>query len=195
MTFTYRNTSYTIHTMCLRPHDIVCRDQPEILLYGLQQGQAGGIGMQLVLTLLPDTVRFEGIRVMERVAIGTPTGYFAQEYFTPWWNHGTEQGALTPQTVDQWNNFGDVPRMEDECPQYQTGGWSVGTITWPITSAWREPSDFSETKGWLDFIVKEQKATIDAAGTVGEEKFGWRVGRDVQGHTNVTRQAQGVNGP
>ena len=195
MTFTYRNTPYTIHTMCLRPHDIVCRDQPEILLYGLQQGQAGGIGMQLVLTLLPDTVRFEGIRVMEHVAIGTPTGYFAQEYFTPWWNHGTEQGALTPQTVDQWNNFGDVPRMEDECPQYQTGGWSVGTITWPITSAWREPSDFSETKGWLDFIVKEQKATIDAAGTVGEEKFGWRVGRDVQGHTNVTRQAQGVNGP
>ena len=70
----------------------------------------------------------------------------------------------------------------------------MGTITWPITSAWREPSDFSEKKGWVDFVVKEQKATIDAAGTVGEEKFGWRVERDVQGHTNVTRQAQGVNG-
>ena len=195
MTFTYRNVSYTVHAMCLRPQDIVCRDQPGMLLYGLSPGHAGGIGMHMELTLLPDTVRFEGIRVMERVTIGTPTGYFAQEYFTPWWNHGTEQGALTPQTVDPCNNFGDAPRMEDECPQCQTGGWSVGTIVWPITSAWREPSDFSEKKGWLDFVVKEQKATIDAAGTVGEEKFGWRVERDVQGHTNVTSQVQGANGP
>ena len=46
----------------------------------------------------------------------------------------------------------------------------------------------------LRVLVKEQKATIDAAGTVGEEKFGWRVERDVQGHTNVARQVQGVNG-
>ena len=180
--------------MCLRPHDIVCREQPEILLYGLSPEHAGGIGMHMELTLLPDTVRFEGIRVMERVAIGTPTGYFAQEYFRPWWNHGTEQGALTPQTVDPCNNFGDAPRIVDECPQYQNGGWSIGTITWPITTAWREPSGFSETKGWIDFVAKEQKATIDAAGTVSEEKFGWRVERDVQGHTNVARQVQGVNG-
>ena len=195
MTFMYGNASYTVHAMCLRPHDIVCRDQPEILHYGLQPGHAGGVGMYMELTLMPDTVRFEGIRVMERVAYGTPTGYFAQEYFRPWWNHGTEQGALTPQTVDPCNNFGDAPRIVDECPQYQTGGWSVGTIVWPITSAWREPSDFSEKKGWFDFVVKEQKATIDAAGTVGEEKFGWRVERDIQGHTNVVWQAQGANGP
>ncbi len=28
-----------------------------------------------------------------------------------------------------------------------------------------------------------------------EEKFCWRVERDVQGHTNVTSQVQGANGP
>ena len=150
--------------------------------------------MLMELTLLPDTVRFEGIRVMERVANGFPTGYFSQEYFRPWWSHGTEQGALNPLAVDAGNNFGDTAATEDECPEYTTGGWSVGTITWPIPVAWRERPDFPRTKGWLDFVVKEQKATIDAAGTVGEEKFGWRVERDVQGHTNVTLQAQGGNG-
>ena len=36
---------------------------------------------------------------------------------------------------------------------------------------------------------------LDARGTAGAEKFGWRVERDVQGCTNVIGQAQGGNGP
>ncbi len=194
ITFTYGSVSYVVHVMCLRPHDIVCRKKPEILLYGLSQGHAGGIGMLMELTLMPDTVWFEGVRVMERVANGVPTGYFLLDYFRPWWIHGTEQGAQNPSVVGTGNNFGDTAATEDECPEYTTGGWSVGTITWPIPVAWRERSDFPRTKGWLDFVVKEQKVTIDAVGTVGEEKFGWRVERDVQGHTNVNLQAQGGNG-
>ena len=81
--------------------------------------------------------------------------------------------------------------MQDECPQYQTGDWGAGTISWPIPTAWREPSDFSESKGWLDFVTKEEKFTINATGTVSVEKFGWRVERDVLGHTNVNKHVQG----
>ena len=45
-----------------------------------------------------------------------------------------------------------------------------------------------------DNAIEEVKR-LDTQGMAGAEKFGWRVERDIQGHTNVIEQAQGGNGP
>ena len=61
------------------------------------------------------------------------------------------------------------------------GGWSVGDISWTIPVVWREPSDFSVSRGYQNLSTERQMFTIDAEGTVGVEKFNRRVARPVGG--------------
>ncbi len=187
MTVTFNGSRYTVHTMCLRPHDIVSLAMPTILSGNAVVGEAGGVGMEIGLTLMPDSVNFEGIRVKERVTndVGVPSGYFSMEYFRPWWSHEKVQGAGTPMSILSGNLLIDIAAMDDPCPQLASGGWSAGSIIWTIPTSWREPWDFSYSKGWLYFTTKTQIFAIDAAGTVRVEKFNCSVERDVQGHTNA----------
>ena len=187
MTFTFSGVNYKVNAMCLRPHDVVCLSQPTILPGNTGVGQAGGVGMRMEMTLMPDTVSFKDLRIMERATEdGVATEYFNREYFRPWWNHGKVQGAGILTKIGDWNIFYDRAIMEDECPQLQSGGWTTGSIIWTIPIAWRERQGFSTLNGLLDFTTKEQKFTIDAMGTVGVEKFNCSVERDIQGHTNVS---------
>ena len=188
MTVTFNGSRYTVHTMCLRPNDIVSLSVPTILPGNVGVGNAGGVGMEMELTLMPDSVCFADLRAMERVTndVGVPSGYFSLEYFRPWWSHGKVQGAGTPLQILQGNLFTDIAAMDDPCPQLTSGGWAVGSIVWTIPTAWREPRDFSYSKGWLDFTTKTQVFAIDAAGTVRVEKFNCSVERDIQGHTNTS---------
>ena len=187
VTFTLKGTSYTVHTMCLRPRDIISLSTPEILLGNAGLGEAGGIGMRMRLTLMPDTVSFIGLRTMENITEdGVASGYFGSEYFRPWWNHGMVHGAGESVEVGVDNHYYDQAEMEDVCPQLLTGGWATGSITWTIPTVWRERQDFSVTNGWTAFTTKAQIFTINSAGTVQIEKFNCSVERDVQGHTNAT---------
>ena len=188
MTVTFNGVHYTVHTMCLRPHDILGLSMPTILSGNAGLGEAGGVGMEMGLTLMPDSVNFEKLRIKERVTndVGVPSGYFSLEYFRPWWSHEKVQGAGTPMSILPGNLLIDTAAMDDPCPQLASGGWAAGTIIWTIPTAWREPSDFSYSKGWLDFTTATQTFAIDAAGTVRIEKFNCSVERDIQGHTNAT---------
>ena len=187
VTFTLKGTSYTVHSMCLRPRDIISLSTPEILLGNAGLGEAGGIGMRMRLTLMPDTVSFIGLRTMENITEdGVASGYFGLEYFRPWWNHGMVHGAGESVEVGVDNHYYDQAEMEDACPQLLTGGWATGSITWTIPTVWRERQDFSVTNGWTAFTTKAQIFTINSAGTVQIEKFNCSVERDIQGHTNAT---------
>jgi len=187
MTFTFRGASYTVNTMCIRPRDMVCLSSPMILSGNASVGEAGGVGMRMKLTLMPDSVSFNGLRVIERVdEDGVATGYFNQEYFRPWWGHGMVQGSGKLVNVGVENHYYDEAEMKDICPQLTSGGWVAGSIIWSIPTAWREIRGFSVSNGLIDFTTKEQVFTINAAGTVHVEKFNCSVGRDIQGHTNAT---------
>ena len=187
MTFGFKGARYTVNTMCLRPSDIVSLSSPTILSGNASVGEAGGVGMRMEMTLLPDSVSFKDIRIMERVTDdGVPSGYFSAEYFRPWWNHGMVQGAGELVSIGIGNIFADTAIMEDCCQQLTSGGWVGGSIIWTIPTAWREIQGFSVPNGLIDFTTKEQIFTINAAGTVHVEKFNCSVGRDIQGHTNAT---------
>ena len=60
-------------------------------------------------------------------------------------------------------------------------GGPVGDISWTIPVVWREPSDFSVSRGYQNLSTERQMFTIDAEGTVGVEKLNRRVARPVGG--------------
>ncbi len=143
----------------------------------------GGVGMELVLVLCPTNVSLAGIRVKELATDdGVATGYFCHPDFADWCSHTRVQGANRAITVGVANNFFDTAAMEGSCPPLAgTDGWSVGDITWTIPTVWREPTSFFMTRGYRNLSTERQVFTIDAAGTVGVEKFRRKVVRPFGG--------------
>ena len=135
------------------------------------------------MTLLPANVSFAGIRLKEVATDdGVATGYFAHPDFSGWRSHTYVQGANRVISVGVENSFFDTAAIEGSCPPLsEAGGWSVGEITWTIPGVWREPFDFSVSRGYQNLSTERQVFTIDAAGTVGVEKFNRRVARPVGG--------------
>ena len=188
MTFSYGDASYTVHTTCHAPTDIVCRQKPALISGGVPSGTAGGVGMRMDLTVLPDSVSFSGIRVMERISNdGAATGYFLQDRFSSWRNHNSVHGAGRLISVGVENNLGDEAVMSGSCPEDELfGGWAGGgDITWTIPCAWREGSGLSFTAPLTNYTTKEQIFTIDSAGTVEVRKFNCRAVRTAFGYAET----------
>ena len=188
MTFSYGDASYTVHTTCHAPTDIVCRQKPALISGGVPSGTAGGVGMRMDLTVLPDSVSFSGIRVMERISNdGVATGYFLQDRFSSWRNHNSVHGAGRLISVGAENNLGDEAVMSGSCPEDELfGGWAGGgDITWTIPCAWREGSGLSFTAPLTNYTTKEQIFTIDSAGTVEVRKFNCRAVRTAFGYAET----------
>lgn len=185
--FRFSGVTFTVSTYCVEPHDVVCLRRPTRLLYSaVRPGMAGGIGMRLPLTVLPNTVSFHGIRFKESATEGgVATGYFHNEDFSSWWNHDASQGAEIVTTARLGNTFEDRAEFRDVCPELNTGGWSHGSIGWTIPCRWREKTGFFMSTGWRDFTVKQQTFTIDPNGTVSVEKFGWRAVRAPWGYSSI----------
>ena len=182
LTFSYGSISFPIQTECVAPSSIVSSGILTPTSYPVPAGQAGGVGMSLNLTLCPSNVSFRGIRILEQAADGVPTGYFANPYFSSWWNHTGVQGANTVVAMGVRNQFVDNAAMVDGCPPLtKPPTWSIGDITWPIPIQWREPSSFAVSRGFQSLLQEQQKFTIDSSGTVGVEKFNRRVERPVGG--------------
>ena len=183
LTFTYASVIYPVQTQCVVPTAIVCTNPPELLTYNTPIGHAGGVGMRLCLTLSPSNVSFIGLRLKEvATSDGVATGYFAHPDFSGWRSHTHVQGANRVISVGVENNFFDTAAIEGSCPPLsEAGGWSVGDISWTIPVVWREPSDFSVSRGYQNLSTERQMFTIDAEGTVGVEKFNRRVARPVGG--------------
>ncbi|MGN0846666.1 MAG: hypothetical protein ACI4RA_04695, partial [Kiritimatiellia bacterium] len=187
LTFSYKGVSFPVQTRCIAPSSIVCSRTPTVLAYSVPAGHAGGVGMDMELTLCPSNVSFRNIRMKELATTdGVVSGYFRQNSFSNWWNHTEAQGANKVFPVGRYNDFFDTVAIGDCPPLPETGGWSEGSITWRIPTVWREPSTFSISRGFQLFTVETQRSTIDSAGTVGVEKYKRRVVRPPGGRPVLT---------
>ena len=149
-------------------------------------GQGGGIGMELVMTLLPTNVCFANVEVVEVSSMeGTHTGYFSDSSWSNQWYHTTDNGAGT------WIEVAD----DNSCGQDYAGiglcspPWTPGLLSWTIPNAWR-PCGGNEQDSHL-FVTFSQDFSITANGTVTVSKLGNSVTRttnDVVTSTGVLAQ-------
>ena len=131
--------------------------------HGVPRGEAGGIGMELDLYVLPRTVSFSNIAMEEiECFTGTHTGYFNNMEFSGDWSHARECGA------GDWHDIGpdnfffkDNPRIKRSLPRMMDDGaittnkiygWKRGTMTWNIPFGWGShgTTDDSGLVGRLD---------------------------------------------
>ena len=92
-----------------------------------------GAGMQLDVFLLPKTVSFYRVEIMEPEQPSTGTDHFADGNAPP---HGTAQGA------NKWHPVIYTNKVVDEFFDHAADAWGwptgvSGTYTWPIDPVWR----------------------------------------------------------
>jgi hypothetical protein len=161
--------------------------------HGVPKGEAGGIGMELDLYVLPRTVSFGNIAMQEvPCLIGTHTGYFDNQEFANVWSHSRDCGAGVWYDVHNDNYFfKDNPRIGHALPRMtddgvitddKTCGWQYGTVDWHVPLGWgaRGTRDDSGQVGVLEGY--EQSFVIYENGLSGVRKF----------FNQVTRQTNGV---
>jgi hypothetical protein len=157
---------------------------PIAMSFGVPENRAGGIGMNLRIYVLPETVSFSGIAMEEIPSTqGSHTGYFENPYFAKIWYHTEEMWAGRWGNID-YENYWDVDRAwgGDEMPHEKQdgtvtfnlneGAWRNGDIVWNISWGWaekdRKPGD-SPAKPLA--TPYNQEFHIDASGTLSVSKF------------------------
>ena len=166
----------------IEPHSIIGYVQNDkIIDYGLSEGVAGGIGMEMILTLYPTNVSFKNIQVVEGVSENNDvTGYFDNvERFYLWWYHTEQNGAnIINEVMDDTNNtllLYDNISMNAICPQ----PWSNGSIIWDIPCLFGAKN--SPINTMKEFTRVQQIFSIKPNGTVSIEKFGSKIERHTDG--------------
>jgi hypothetical protein len=90
-----------------------------------------GAGMELTITVLPTTVSFQALEVMEETCNASAiSGYFTK-HAPP--NHDAKAGAGTWRQVGPNNDVSDTADSSD-----QPSPWSQGSYTWAIPARWRK---------------------------------------------------------
>ena len=169
----------------MEPTNIVCRHVEWDGFHGAI-GVAGGFGMNLDLYVLPMTVSFQGIDMVEEPCneVIPPTGYYASTNFNGelshtldaqagWWNH-VKQGNRW--TID--NAFANV--------RYPP--WSDGVMRWKIPVAWYQrfaDEQYSWPRNSLETLRRRIAAsesylqifTMTENGTVTISKFDHGISR------------------
>ena len=129
--------------------------------------EAGAFEVFFNLALLPKTVSFSKIEVMEQGMTATnAVGYFAEEAHTNLLSHSHIQGAWS------WTGIGlvgneagyDKAGVMELSPPWGEGG----VMTWPIPNVYR-----GNGKSWSSepFCNTDQCVTLESDGTVWLEKF------------------------
>lgn len=163
--------SYTPNLQIVEPQSIVCRTG--IIVCGSPSaGTAGQIGMKIDPIIQPETVAFNGVRMMEipmLVSSTPPSGYFTNEVNSAFWAHTRARGAGVWRTPTQANLFFvDTVSFGEPCPP----PWSNGSIDWDVPIGWGD----RDAESVVD-VVKEvprpyhQITTIDPQGGVKVEKY------------------------
>jgi hypothetical protein len=178
-------TSLTVNTQVIEPSTILgslgLDKTGKIIDYGLSEGVAGGIGMEMILTLYPTNVSFKNIQVVEGVSENNDvTGYFDNvERFYLWWYHTEQNGAnIINEVMDDTNNtllLYDNISMNAICPQ----PWSNGSIIWDIPCLFGAKN--SPINTMKEFTRVQQIFSIKPNGTVSIEKFGSKIERHTDG--------------
>ena len=179
--------TYSPRIRVIEPEGIVAENAAEVR-YGVQKGEAGGIGMKLDLYVVPRTVSFSNIAMQETPCrTGTHSGYFDNPEFADEWYHWTNQGA------GEWHNIGadnfffeDYPRVHGAWPRMmddgtittnKSYGWQDGTMVWDIPIGWG-PKGTTDNSGQVGVIEGyKQEFVIFSDGFAGVRKFSNRVTR------------------
>lgn len=125
---------------------------------------AQGAGMELTITVLPTTVSFQALEVMEDTCTASAlSGYFTTH--TPP-DHDAAAGAGNWSSIGPKNDFSDTADSSD-----QPSPWSQGSYTWAIPARWRKKGD--QASGTLFSATNNQVVTITGAdGTTKVTKLG-----------------------
>ena len=176
LTLRYSEESFDVHLSCVTPSGI------DVRIFALSSGsgvmgRAGDIGMFLDYSLLPSTVSFAGLRVLEESSsYGVHTGYFSDPSWSSKWYHTLENGAGTWHTVDSMDNFYARDRAYIG---YCEEPWSAGVLSWEIPNVWLPPTGRGgeSIPQTTTFKVIWQTMSITSDGTVSVSKHGHTVSR------------------
>ena len=124
---------------------------------------AQGAGMELTVTVLPTTVSFQAIEVMEGTCKASAiSGYFSSHAPGP---HDAAAGAGTWRQVGSDNDLSDTADSSGWPPP-----WTKGSYTWAIPASWRKKGDKTST---AFSATNDQVVTITGAdGTTVVTKLG-----------------------
>ena len=175
----------------LTPGGIEVENAWEIAFPDSISNQAGWVGMELRLYVVPSNVSFFNLYVEEVPESGdgiAPTGYFTNGIFSYIWHHSLEMGAGDWQRIPAYGNFFMVDRAW--CGEGLPDGWTNGSITWRIPTAWGYKNDEDEICLGAEFgIPYYQVFSIDDAGVFRVSKLGYWVERLPNG---IRRRSAGV---
>ena len=178
---TCRGQIYIPLLMVIEPEGIVAINAAPVR-FGVPKGEAGGIGMNLDLYVLPRTVSFGNIAMQEVPCLtGSHSGYFDNQEFAGLWSHSRACGAGTWYDIGNDNYFfKDTPRISSSLPRMMDDGtittnkiygWQYGTVDWDVPLGWGERGtrDDSGQVGQLEGY--EQSFRIYENGRSGVSKF------------------------
>ncbi len=119
---------------------------------------AQGAGMELTITVLPTTVSFQALEVMEGTCNASAiSGYFSSHAPRP---HNAAAGA------GAWRQMGSKNDLSDTADSFGwPPPWSQGSYTWAIPARWRKKGDqtttaFSATNDEVVTITDTDGTTI-----------------------------------
>ena len=129
--------------------------------------EAGSFEMLFKLALLPKSVSFSNIEVMEQgMAAANAVGYFSEIAHTNLLEHSHVQGAWRWVGVGVGDNEvgGDTVGVMELFPPWGSGGF----LSWPIPNVYRRKGETCISE---PFCNTDQSVTLEPNGTVWLEKF------------------------
>ena len=180
----YRDVSYSVLSQVFAPSMIVARN-PKELKFDIAYGYPGGVGMQMDLYILPDTVSFQWLSFMEEPSMESVVdGYFTNNVFSSVWYHTEDRGAGEWHDIKPENFFfTDVAMMGDQLIL----PWSEGRIYWNIPIKGKRKRDDRIVVD--DTINYGQEFSMNADGRLRISKLGFWVQRNPY---NERTRASGV---
>jgi hypothetical protein len=162
ITYTAADGTISSVTMTTKaPESLSGKKDNEITIY---PAGSQGAGMELTITVLPTTVSFQALEVMEDTCSASAiSGYFTK-HAPP--NHDAKAGAGTWRQVGPNNDVSDTADSSD-----QPSPWSQGSYTWAIPARWRKTG--AQTSGTAFSAKSNEVVTITGTdGTTIVTKLG-----------------------
>ena len=162
ITYTAADGSTSSVTMTtIAPQSLSGKKDSEITTYA---AGTQGAGMNLTITVLPTTVSFQALEIMEDLCGASAiSGYFTT-HAPP--RHDAAHGAGV------WSTVGPKNDVSDTADSFgQPSPWSPGSYTWAIPTRWRKTGD--RTTGTAFSATSNEVVTItDTKGTTVVTKLG-----------------------
>lgn len=175
----WNGVEYRPELALIEPTDIECRYAEWDGFHGAI-GVAGGFGMNLDLYVLPMTVSFQGIDMVEEPCneVVPPTGYYASTNFNGELSHTLDAQAGWWNHVKQGNRW----TLDNAFANVRYPPWSDGIMHWKIPVAWYQRfagEQYSWPRNSLEAVRRRmagselylQIFTMTENGTVSVGKF------------------------